>query len=151
MTRVSRIPLNTKKIEALLDDFWCAVALIESKSEAKNFFFDLLTHTERKMLAKRLQVALMLLDGEDYKTIRSSLKVSDNTIAKINNWLNTGADGLTKITKRLLDIKEKKLGKTGEMKKRSMSGDLATPAVKLGLDVTARQLKRWRKRKSVLT
>ena len=150
MTRVSRIPINQEAMNVFLDDFWSAVALIESKSEAKGFFFDLLTHTERRMLAKRLQIALMLLEGEDYQAIRDILKVSDNTIAKINNWLNTGASGLIKISKRLLEIREKKLEKTGQPRKRRLAGDLAAPAIEFGAGEAARQLKRWRKKQSVL-
>lgn len=136
-------------MRSFLDDFWSAVALLESKKEAREFFFDLLTHTERKMLAKRLQITMMLLDGDDYRAIRDNLGVTDVTIAKVNNWLNTDAEGLRKIAKRLIDLKEKKIRRLTQGRRRKVAGDLATPAVKFGLDVATRQLKKWKKRKSI--
>jgi len=150
MTKVSRIPIEQRRINEFYDDFWSAVALLESKSEAKGFFFDLLTHTERKMLAKRLQVALMLAEGYDYQTIKSYVKVANNTIAKINNWLNTGAVGLTKVIERLIGLKKKKLEENVKGKKRYISGDLLTPAIEDGLKILGHKLKMNQKRKSIL-
>jgi TrpR-related protein YerC/YecD len=145
MTRISRRPLDKERLNRFYDDFWAAVALLDNKQEAKNFFFDLLTHTERKMLAKRLQVALMLLQQENYQEIRSYIGVSDSTIAKINNWLNTGATGLTKIGERLLKIRSVKLEKNFVPRSPRLAGDLLTPALNKGLELTAQYLHRKQK------
>ncbi len=143
MTKVSRIHIEQEKMNHFYDDFWSAVALLESKNEAKVFFFDILTPAEkRKMLAKRLQIAMMLLEGYSYQTIKSYVKVVDATIAKINNWLNTGAIGLSKIAERLIGLKKKKIEEKMKEKKKYLAGDLLTPAIEDSLRILKRNLKR---------
>jgi len=150
MTKVSRIPIDQKRMNQFYDDFWSAVALLESKQEARSFLFDLLTHTERKMLAKRLQVTMMLIEGHDYQTIKSYVKVTNATISKVNNWLNTGAMGLTRIVERLIKLKKKKFEEEMKGKKKYMAGDLLTPTVEEGLRILGSKFKTSQKRKSVL-
>jgi TrpR-related protein YerC/YecD len=150
MVKVSRVSINKQRLAQFYDDFWSAIALLETKQEARGFFFDLLTHTERKMLAKRLQVAIMLIEGYDYQKIKSYVRVTDQTIARINNWLNTGAIDLIKIIERLLQLKEKKLVKQIAGKEKFLAGDLLSPAIKDGLEIIARHLKKKAKIKSVL-
>ena len=70
------------------------ITLLENKDQVASFLKDLLTHTEMKMLAKRIQIAKMLLEGHAYRAIRGYVKVSDATIATINNKLETGGEGL---------------------------------------------------------
>ncbi len=93
MTKISRKPLSADELNEIENQFWTAVAKLKSLNEASLFFRDLLTHTERKMLAKRLQIARMLLEKESYTSIRKKLHVTDITISKINNWLNTFGEG----------------------------------------------------------
>jgi len=50
----------------------------------EEFFREFLTPMEIKMLSKRIQVGVMLIQGYDYKAISQSLKVGDGTIARIN-------------------------------------------------------------------
>ncbi|MBI4050792.1 MAG: hypothetical protein HY396_02340 [Candidatus Doudnabacteria bacterium] len=93
MTKVSRKPLSPEELKEIEDQFWQVVANLKSPREAKVFFGDLLTHTERKMLSKRLQIARMLLEKKSYIVIGKRLRVTDVTIAKINNWLNIFGEG----------------------------------------------------------
>lgn len=93
-----------------LDDFWTAVASLKSKAEARNFFNQFLTHTERKMFAKRFQIAMMLLLGYDYQNIKKRIRVSDATIAKINNWLQEN-QSLIEVAKRIIRLKSIKAEK----------------------------------------
>jgi len=109
MTKISRIPLDKSKLNLFLDDFWTAVASLKSKTEAKDFFSQFLTLTERKMLAKRFQIALMLFLDYDYKNIKNRLKVSEVTIAKVSNWLEENHEGLIEVVKRIISLKEAKL------------------------------------------
>jgi TrpR-related protein YerC/YecD len=145
MTRISRRPLDKERLNRFYDDFWAAVALLDNKQEARNFFSDLLTHTERKMLAKRLQIALMLLQQENYHQIKHYVGVSDSTIAKINNWLNTGATGLSKIGERLAKIRSAKQKEDFAFRPPRLASDLLTPAISKGLELTAQYLHRKQK------
>lgn len=70
------------------------MTLLENKEQVKSFLKDLLTHTEMKMLAKRIQIAKMLLEGYSYQDIRNYVKVTDPTIAKISNILEMSGEGL---------------------------------------------------------
>lgn len=69
------------------------VALLETKDEVKSFFKDLLSATESVMLARRIQVAKLLLSGFGYDTIQKKLGVAPNTIASVHRWLEGGFGG----------------------------------------------------------
>lgn len=121
MTKLSRWPIEKEKMSLFLDDFWTAVASLRSKTEARLFFNQFLTHTERKMFAKRFQVAMMLILGYDYNSINHRLRVSAPTIAKISNWLEENREALIVVAKRIIKLKEKKMTEL-EFKKRSIKG-----------------------------
>lgn len=101
MTKVSRRLLTADELRQIEEQFWLVVAKLKNAHEVKLFFFDLLTHTERKMLSKRLQTARMLLDKKSYGEIGKKLHMSAVTIAKINNWLNTFGDGYRLASEKL--------------------------------------------------
>lgn len=92
---------DPKKVAQFINRFWDAVTLIEDRSEAVNFFKELLTPTEVRMLAKRLQIADMLSKGYKYEDIRNFVRVTAQTIASVNNKLNFGDEGLIKILLKL--------------------------------------------------
>lgn len=94
MTKISRIKLDPKHLGFFLNNFWNLITLLENKDQVKSFLKDLLTHTEMKMFAKRIQIAKMLLEGYNYQIIRNYVKVTDSTIARINNILGTEGNGL---------------------------------------------------------
>lgn len=121
MTKLSRWPIEKQKMSLFLDDFWTAVASLKSKPEARLFFNQFLTHTERKMFAKRFQIAMMLILKYDYKSIRNRLGVSGATIAKINNWLEENREVLIAVARRIVQLKERKVIEI-ESKKRSVKG-----------------------------
>lgn len=94
MTKISRIKIDPKHLGFFLNNFWNLITLLEDKEQVKDFLKNLLTHTEMKMLAKRIQIAKMLLEGYNYRDIRNYVKVTDPTISKISNILATGGEGL---------------------------------------------------------
>src|SRR3989344_1715740 len=62
-----------------------------SRDESKNVFVsELLTYTERIMLAKRLAVLLMLKRGNTMYEIAQKLKVSSSTVARLENAMDRG-------------------------------------------------------------
>lgn len=85
----------------LLEEFYKAATLIEDYEEAKLFFKDLLTPKETAMLARRLQVAALLIEGCPYEEIIDLLKVGKTTIANVQKWLTLGGEGYRLILKRL--------------------------------------------------
>lgn len=106
MTKVSRIKIAPRHMGWFINNFWMVVTLLENKDQVKEFLEDLLTPTEITMFVKRLQITKMLLQGYDYRSIKNYVKVTDQTIAKINNLLFVGGNGLKKAVTYLLKIEK---------------------------------------------
>lgn len=149
MTKISRIKVDPKHLGFFLNNFWNLITLLENKDEVKKFLKDLLTHTEMKMFAKRIQIAKMLLEGYNYKTIKSYVRVTDPTIAKINNILETAGEGLRMAIQYLKKIEteiEKERMRTGpNLKKKYPSYFLPEIIV----DEIGKKVKANRKKNSV--
>lgn len=95
---------DPRKLAVFIQRFWDAITLIEDRGEAIAFLKDLLTPTEIRMLAKRLQIADMLAKGYKYDDIKTHVRVTVQTISHVNNKLNFGDDGLIKILQKLEKI-----------------------------------------------
>ncbi len=107
VAKFSRIPkLSKKERQTLLITFCEALTSIKNKEEAAQFLVDLLSPQELEMVAKRLEIARLLVDGNTYDLIRGKLKVSHNTIARVNTWLTLSGSGF-----RLIIERTKKKGK----------------------------------------
>ena len=105
MARYSRI--SNKEKEELLEEFCQAISVLKSPKEIMNFITDLLTKQEMIMLAKRLKIAKLLIEGKDYRSIESLLKVSHSTIAKVNQWLLESGEGFRLVAERTKKEKPK--------------------------------------------
>lgn len=89
--RISKI--NPKERHRILDEFWTMIALLETKDEVKSFFKDLLSATESVMLARRIQIAKLLLSDMSYDAVQKRLGAAPNTIASVHKWLQGGFGG----------------------------------------------------------
>lgn len=107
MTKVSRVIIDPRHFDLFLNNFWNLITLLENKEEVKKFLKDVLTHTEMKMLVKRIQIAKMLVEGYSYRDIRNYVKVTDETISKISNILGIGGEGLKIAIEHLQKIEKK--------------------------------------------
>lgn len=150
MTKLSRYKVDPRHMGWFINNLWDAVTLLENKEEVKRFLKNLLTHTEVKMFAKRLQIVKMLVEGYDYQTIKSYVKVGDETISRINNLLNENGEGIKKAIEYLQKVEEKR-------RKRLDPGDLEEIVRKYPnyfwpfkvYDLLQEKLKRRKKKKSV--
>jgi TrpR-related protein YerC/YecD len=105
VARYSRI--SKQEREELLAEFCEAISVLKSPEEIMNFIIDLLTRQELIMLAKRIKIAKLLIEGKDYREIEELLKVSHGTIAKVSHWLMEGGEGFRIITERTKKEKPK--------------------------------------------
>lgn len=96
--RVSK--LSKKEREELILEFCEAFVAIKNLEEAASFLKDLLGRQEIEMLAKRLRIAKLLLEGKKYGEIQEELRVSHGTIARVNLWLETSGEGYRLVAKR---------------------------------------------------
>ena len=106
MIKVSRLPLSGDKISRCINDLWSAFTLMGSKEQVRDFLGDLITHTERKMLAKRLAIARQLLEGNTYEFIMNDLRVTERTITNISNTLARDGSGLRNAHEKLKFLEE---------------------------------------------
>jgi len=93
--------ISGKEKERLLDNLWTMIALLESREEVENFFRDLLSKTEAIMLARRIEIAGLLLKGENYDDICEKLKTAPNTVASVHRWLQSNNKGYREAIPRL--------------------------------------------------
>ena len=102
--------LNKQQQEGLFVKLARAVALLRNPVEGAEFIKDLLSESEVIMLARRLQVAELLIEGKTYREISKELKVGLNTIVKIQTWLNLYGEGyrsvVAKVSKQAKDRQE---------------------------------------------
>jgi TrpR-related protein YerC/YecD len=82
-----------------LDLLWTSIAGLETRQEVKNFFKDLLSESEAVMLARRILIAKMLLEGKTYLEIMDELGAGVDTIGRVSQWLNSGFGGYEKAIK----------------------------------------------------
>ncbi len=149
MTKISRIKLDPRHLGFFINNFWNLITLLENKDQVASFLKDLLTHTEMKMFAKRIQIAKMLLEGYDYRAIKGFVRVTDPTIAKINNKLETGAEGLKTaiyyLQKIEKEIDKERMRLTPDLKKRYPSYFLP----EIVMEEVVKGLRKRRKKQSV--
>ena len=108
MAKFARIPKLTKEErQRLLISFCEALTSIKNREEAAQFLTDLLGPQEIEMLAKRLEIARLLINGDTYDVIKRKLRVSQNTIARVNAWLTLSGSGFRLVIERTRK-KEKK-------------------------------------------
>lgn len=100
MPQLSRKFLDKATQERILSLFISSIVLSQTKEMAVRLVEDLFTPTEKVMLAKRFSIAFLLLEGYDYRTIASVLKVSTGTVGRVAAWLKSKGQGIK-------DIKEK--------------------------------------------
>lgn len=85
MAKVAR--REPQQMETYLVELFLVLSNRKPK-ETEALLNDLLTPMERKMLAKRIQVAKMLLTGKKYHEIEKELNVQRATIARVRHALN---------------------------------------------------------------
>lgn len=71
------------------------LAIVEMKNvqEAADFLRDLLSFQEAEMIAKRLKIAELLMEGYTYEDINKKVKSSYGTIARVQEWMKVSGDG----------------------------------------------------------
>lgn len=106
MSQVSKRYLHKDIEDRILDLFWSSFAPLSTKGSVKLLLDDLLTPTEKLMIAKRLAIAFMLIKGYDYASINSRLKVSNPTIWNVKMWLNHKGEGYKMVIDKIM-TKEK--------------------------------------------
>lgn len=103
--RLSRV--SREEREEIIGGLFEAITSLKTKKDTIEFLVGLLSPSEILMLARRVQIAKMLLDDKKYKTIRDSIDVGEATIAGVSRWLEAGESSVFKEKSRALNQKRK--------------------------------------------
>ncbi len=105
------------------------LAAIDCPVEAAGILRDLLSPQEMTMLANRLQIAVLLLDGVSYQEIRHTLNVSDSTISRVSNWLEVRGDSYRLLKARTKIRSVHAANKTKGRSRKSISAQYIWPSI----------------------
>jgi len=94
------LKLSRKERDELLFEFFRSLGTIRGVEEAAQVFGDLVSRQELEMLAKRLKIATLLIEGETYEEIRKRMKASEPTIARVSAWLQHSGAGFRLLYQR---------------------------------------------------
>ncbi|MBU3924674.1 hypothetical protein KJ854_01925 [Patescibacteria group bacterium] len=73
MPKVDPRAIDSNSKMKYLDLLWTSIAQLENREETKIFFKDLLSESEALMLARRIEIAKRLIEGESYEAIAHEL------------------------------------------------------------------------------
>lgn len=90
MPHVSRKKIKKEIATELADQFLTFLSTAQSKAEARILANELLSQTERVMLAKRLAIVVLLVRGYSFQQIGESLGVTPQTVTRIWHGLKEG-------------------------------------------------------------
>jgi len=96
--------LQTDSMNRLFD----TILSLSSREECRAYFEDLCTIKELQDMAQRLDTAILLSQGQSYKTIAEQVKVSTATIGRVSKCLNYGPGGYRNVISKL-ELTEKEL------------------------------------------
>lgn len=71
----------------------------------------MLSESEAIMLARRIQVAKMLLEGKKYEEITKELHVGPDTVGRVQQWLTAGFGGYKKAVEAFKRVLEQRVRK----------------------------------------
>lgn len=93
--------LSRKEQQELLAQLCWAISETKNIEEAAELLKDLLSSQEAEMIAKRLKIAGLLIDGFSYEEIEEIARTCPTTISRVNEWLKVSGEGYRKAVERI--------------------------------------------------
>lgn len=113
MAKVKPHTINPQEKFDAIDGLFDVISKLKTKNEIVDFFLGLFTQSESLMMARRIQVARMLLDGKNYEEIQRKLKVGSQTVHATYCWLHKGDEKyITWLKSRVIKIEDKNKSKS---------------------------------------
>ena len=95
MSKVRPHTVNPKEKFQAVDSLFDVISKLKTKQEIVDFFLGLFTSSESLMMARRIQIARMLLEDKSYEEIQKKLKVGSHTVHSADKWLHKGDEKYT--------------------------------------------------------
>lgn len=100
MAKFDPYSVSPKERNKILNEFYSLVTSLRTRQQIINFFRDILTPSEGIMLARRIQIAKLSLQGYGSIEISRKLKTGVDTVAKVQRWLKESSEDYAKILKK---------------------------------------------------
>lgn len=104
MAKVKVYAVDKKERTRIINELLFVISSLKLRNDISDFFLGILTQSEILMIARRLQIAKMLLLGESYDDISSRMHVSHQTINKTEQWIRNNSEAGNAIIKRIKSI-----------------------------------------------
>lgn len=112
MAKVKPANISIEERRRVIGNFFDLISNLRTKQEIIDLFVGLLTPSESLMLARRLQIANHIIDGDTFDEIRRKVGVGFGTIAKVERWLYKRDEAYKKVMiKRWTDNKKMHINK----------------------------------------
>ena len=102
MTQVSKRVLKKDIEDRVYDVLLESVASATSKGSVASLLEDLLSPTEKLMLAKRLSIALLLTKGYNQRAVTNILNVGLETVSRVSRSMQKGSGGYAQVAKAII-------------------------------------------------
>jgi len=102
MAQISKYRLRKEIEERMYEIFLDSVGMVQNRKHVSKLIDDLLSPTEKIMLAKRLSIALLLMKQYQYRSIAQLLHVSYGTVNRVGRMLESGNGGYLMVLSVLL-------------------------------------------------
>lgn len=119
MAKVKPYEIDKNKKREAIGDLIEAIERLKNKNETVNFLFGLLTPSEILMIARRIQIANLLIEDKSYYEIMKELKASSHNIQRVDRWLNN-CDEKTSLRLKLIVKKKWKKKETADYSYKSL-------------------------------
>ena len=106
MPKVKVHTVDARERYRIIGELFEVITNLRTKQEVINFLVGLLTSSEALMIARRLQIAKMLINEEGYDIIKKKLRVSHQTIASVEKWLQRDDDKRKIIIRKIKEIEK---------------------------------------------
>lgn len=88
-----------KALAEMASDFFEAVLRLKTKEDCEKFFEDVFTIKELQDVSQRLEVAVLLKQGKNYREISEATGASTATISRVSKCLSYGSGGYAIVLK----------------------------------------------------
>jgi uncharacterized protein YerC len=103
--QVSKKDVNKEVEKKIFKSLYQVLTDMRNPEEIEKFLSDVLSDTEKTVLAKRLGIVYYLSKSKSYEVIRDELKVSSATIANVQKLMEEKGEGL-KLALKAIEAEE---------------------------------------------
>jgi len=109
MAKFNYYSISKEEKNKILNELYFMAGSLKNKEQIINFFNDILTKSELIMLARRIQIARMLIEGQSYWEISRKLKTGIDTIMRVQRWLKDGFGDYIKSLEKISKSEKQKI------------------------------------------